>query len=195
MQHRIRRIPVVALGLALAVGVVSAATAAETYAIDPVHSAFLYRVKHLGASYSYGRFNESAGSFTIDPDDPAKSSVSITIKAASIDTANEARDKHLRSPDFFNVVEFPEITFKSTSIKKLEGNTYEVTGELTILGVTKTVASRAEFVGKGKGMRGEERAGFDGSFTIKRSDFGMTYMPEAIGDEVTILWGIEGIKK
>jgi polyisoprenoid-binding protein YceI len=183
------------IGLAFGLCGPSIAFAAAAYTIDPVHSSFVFRVKHLGVSHLYGRFNESSGSFTLDPDDPAKSSVTVTIKTASIDTANEARDKHLRSPDFFNAVEFPEMTFESTSIKKGDGNTYEVTGELTILGVTKTVTSRAEFVGKGKGMRGEERAGFDGSFTIKRSDFGMNYMPEGIGDDITILWGIEGIKK
>ncbi|MDZ4859279.1 MAG: YceI family protein [Candidatus Hydrogenedentes bacterium] len=185
-----------AASLIAALGVIALpASAADVYEVDPVHSAFLYRVKHLGASYSYGRFNEASGSFTIDAADPAKNSIEIEVKTASIDTANKARDKHLSGPDFFNATEFPTMTFKSTSFKKKEGETYEVTGDLTILGVTKSVTLDAEFVGVGKGQKGQQLAGWDATLVIDRTDFGMAFMPDAIGAEVTIRIGIEGAKK
>ncbi|HRK33166.1 MAG TPA: YceI family protein, partial [Candidatus Hydrogenedentes bacterium] len=171
------------------------AWAADTYALDLSHSSFIFRVKHLGVSYSYGRFNDASGSFTIDEADPSKNAIEIEIKTASVDTYNEGRDKHLRNPDFFNSTEFPTMTFKSTAFKKKEGNLYEVTGDFTLLGVTKSITAEAELVGVGKGMKGEQRAGWDAVFTIDRTDFGMNYGQEGIGKEVRIIVGIEGIKK
>ncbi|NUM55008.1 MAG: YceI family protein [Candidatus Hydrogenedentes bacterium] len=175
-------------------GAVSA-FAADTYEIDAVHSNYLFRVKHLGVSYTYGRFNESSGKFTIDSADSSKNSIEIEVKTDSIDTANAGRDKHLKGPDFFNTVEFPTMTFKSTSFKKKDDGKYDVTGDLTIHGVTKSVTASAEFVGSGKGMKGEQRAGWDATLVINRADFGMNYMPDGIGTEVTLTIAIEGIKK
>jgi len=171
------------------------AMASDTYEIDAVHSSYLFRIKHMGVSYTYGRFNESAGKFTIDAADPAKNSIEIEVKTESVDTANAARDKHLKGPDFFNTAEFPTMTFKSTAFKKKDGNKYEVTGDLTIHGVKKSVTTEAELVGTGKGMKGELRAGWEATIDIKRSDFGMNYMPDAIGDDVTIRIAVEGAKK
>lgn len=171
------------------------AQAADTYEIDAAHSNYLFRVKHLGVSYTYGRFNESSGKFTIEPADPSKNSIEIEVKTNSIDTANEARDKHLKGPDFFNTVEFPAMTFKSTSFKKKDDGNYEVTGDLTIHGVTKPVTATAELVGAGKGMRGEMRAGWDATLVIDRTDFGMNYMPDNIGTEVTLTIAVEGVKQ
>lgn len=171
------------------------ATAADTYEVDPVHSSFLFRVKHLNVSYTYGRFNESSGAFVLDTNDPANNSVSIEIKTDSVDTGNAARDKHLRGPDFFNAAEFPTMTFRSTSFKKKGDTRYDVTGDLTIHGVTREVTFEAELTGVGKGMKGEQRAGWEATIVIKRSDFGMTFMPDAIGDDVTLRISVEGVKK
>ncbi len=187
---------VLALAIAALFLTSAPAFAADTYEIDAVHSAFLFRVKHLGVSYSYGRFNEATGKFTIDAADPAKNSIEIEVKADSIDTANAGRDKHLTGPDFFNTVEFPKLTFKSTTFKKKDGNKFEVTGDLTMHGVTKQVTTEAELVGTGKHPKsGAPIAGWETTLTIKRSDYGMTYGLEGIGDEVTLTISLEGAAK
>ncbi|MBM3290433.1 MAG: polyisoprenoid-binding protein, partial [Candidatus Hydrogenedentes bacterium] len=122
-------------------------------------------------------------------------SATIEIKTESIDTGNEARDKHLGSADYFDVAKLPTMTFKSTACKKKDDDSYEIAGDLTIHGVTKAITIEAELVGIGKGLKGEQRAGFETSFTIDRNDFGITSMPYAIGAEVKIQIAIEGIKK
>lgn len=177
--------------LVLAAGVTYAA--AETYAVDPVHSTVLFKIKHLGISYTYGRFNDVSGSFLLD-EDPAKSMIAVSVKAASVDTHNAKRDAHLKGPDFFSVKEFPTITFKSTAIKK-EGNAYTITGDLTLHGVTKSITVEATHVGSGKDPWGGYRTGFDMTFSIKRSDYGMKNLLEAAGDDVQLTVGVEGIRK
>ena len=190
---RIFRRSVLGLAIAALVFTSAPAFAADTYEIDAVHSAFLFRVKHLGVSYYHGRFNEASGKFTIDAADATKNSIEIEVKADSIDTANAARDKHLKGPDFFNTVEFPTLSFKSTSFKKKDGNKFEVTGDLTIHGVTKQVTTQAELVGTGKHPKGGGAiAGWETSLVIKRSNYGMTYGLEGIGDDVTLTISIEG---
>ncbi|HET6202607.1 MAG TPA: YceI family protein [Planctomycetota bacterium] len=173
-----------------------AGPAPATYEIDGVHSSVLFRIKHFDASFVYGRFNEVSGTLVYDEASPAASSVEVTIKADSVDTHNAGRDKHLKSPDFFNAEEFPVLSFKSKSVKGSgKGGGLEVTGDLTIHGVTKPVTVKGVHTGTGKGMKGEERAGFETTFTIKRSDFGMRFMAEALGDEVQITVALEGVKK
>jgi polyisoprenoid-binding protein YceI len=180
----------------LAVLAFSTARAADTYKVDAVHSTVLLRITHLEASYAYGRFNDIEGSVVFDDADPAKSAVQLTIKAASIDTANAKRDDHLRGPDFFNVKQFPVITFKSTSVKRATDKTYEIAGDLTVKGVTKPVTTTFTVVGAGKkGMQGEIRSGGEAVFTVKRSDFGITYGPGALGEDVQITVSIEGVKQ
>jgi polyisoprenoid-binding protein YceI len=170
------------------------ARAADTYVADPVHSSVVFKVKHLNTSNAWGRFNAIAGSFTLDSADPSKSKLDFTVKAASVDTNNEARDKHLQSPDFFNAVQYPEIKFVSKSVSKsTEG--YEVTGELNFHGVTKPLSFVLTQTGAGKDMRGNAIAGVEANFIVKQSDFGITKMAAAIGDEVTVWVSIEGIKK
>ncbi|MFA6242309.1 MAG: YceI family protein [Candidatus Hydrogenedentales bacterium] len=171
------------------------AFAADTYELDPVHSTFQFRIKHLGVSYTYGRFNEQKGTIVVDEKDPSKNSIEIEIKTASVDTANKMRDEHLSGPDFFDVAKYPAMTFKSTSFKKKEGNAYAVEGDLTIHGVTKKVTLNATFVGAGPGMKGESGAGWEATLVINRADYGMNYMPDAIGTEVTLQIAIEGVKK
>jgi polyisoprenoid-binding protein YceI len=169
--------------------------AADTFTADPVHSAVVFRVKHMNTSHSWGRFNDIAGKFSIDDSDPAQSQFAFTIKTASIDTNSAARDQHLKSPDFFNAVQFPTISFKSTGVTRASDGTYEVTGDLTLHGVTKPVRAKVVPTGTGKDMKGAPTAGIDASFIVKQSEFGMTKMVGPIGDDVWVNVSIEGVKK
>lgn len=180
------------LGTAVGAQATPPAAAAKAYTVDAVHSAVLFRVKHLNTSWSYGRFNAIAGTFLLDGATPANSSIDVTIQAESIDTASEGRDKHLRSPDFFSSKEFPTITFKSTSVKKVKENTFEVVGDLTLRGVKKSITTTIEQTGAGPGMRGGEIAGLHTTFTVKRSEFGMNYMPQGLGEDVEVTVSLEG---
>ena len=188
---RIRALSLVAL-VALAA---PAALAAETFAIDPVHSAVLFKVNHLGVSNFYGRFQDVSGTYVLDADNPAASSFDVTINAESIDTHNEKRDQHLKSPDFFNAKQFPVLTMKSKSVKKTGDKTMRVTADLTIHGVTKEVSFDVTQVGAGKDPWGGYRSGFDASFTLKRGDYDIKFMPGALGEDVTILVSVEGTRQ
>ena len=167
--------------------------AAGTFAVDAVHSTVIFRIKHLGLSFVYGRFNEIEGTFQFGDDD--KSRVDITVKAASVDTNSEERDKHLRNEDFFDVEKYPDIKFKSDSIKKTAADKYEAVGKLTLHGVTKPLTVTITRVGSGPDPWGNFRSGFETTFTIKRSDFGMGKMLGAVGDEVRLTVSVEGIRE
>jgi polyisoprenoid-binding protein YceI len=173
----------------------AASLAADTYTIDPVHSTVFFRIKHLGASYAFGRFDDISGSFTIDAAKPESSKVNIEIKTTSVNTGNGKRDDHLRSSSFFDVKQFPTATFASKSVKAGGDKKYSVTGDLTVHGVTKPVTIEMENVGKSKGMQGEELAGFYGTVALKRSDFGINYMPDGLSDDVQLTVSFEGAKK
>jgi polyisoprenoid-binding protein YceI len=193
MLTTMRRLGLVVL--VLIVLVASTARAADTYAVDPVHSSVSFMISHAGISYIHGRFDDFTGNFTIDKSDPAKSSFELSIKVDSVDTNNKKRDEHLRAPDFFNAKQFPVLTFKSTKVKAVEGG-YEVSGDLTLHGVKKPVT----FTLKGGDKtvefpKGMQRLGFIGSTVIKRSDFDMKAMLEALGDDVHITFGVEGVKQ
>ena len=127
----------------------------------------------------------------LDETNPAESRFEFQVKADSIDTGIPKRDLHLKSPDFFNAVQFPTIAFKSQSVTK-SGDAYDVTGDLTLHGVTKPVKVKVVPTGKSKDMKGTPIAGIEATFTIKRSDFGMSKMSRAVGDDVWITVGIEG---
>jgi polyisoprenoid-binding protein YceI len=180
---------------ALLAGLAAApARAADTFKVDPVHSSLLFRIKHLNVGYIYGRFNAYSGTFAFDRD-PAQCGLTFEVNIDSLDTANAARDKHLKGPDFFNVKEFPTASFKSKSFKALDEKTYEVSGDMTLRGVTKPLTVKVERVGTGRGPRGEVRSGIETTFTIKRSDFGMKYGLQMLGDEVRITVAVEGVKQ
>lgn len=175
---------------------VTATAAGDTWKVDPVHSSVFFRIQHVGAGYVRGAFTDFQGSITWNPPEPEGASVAVTVKTASVNTFNDMRDKHLRSPDFFNVKEYPEMTFRSASVKKVDEKSAEVNGELTLLGHTEPVTFRAVFTGEGKGMEGETRAGFEAVFTILRSTFGMTeYPPPVLSDEVELTINLECVKK
>jgi polyisoprenoid-binding protein YceI len=167
---------------------------ADTFKIDPVHSSIVFSVKHLGVTDFYGRFNDVSGKVVFDKADPSKSSVEVTIPVESIDTHNEKRDQHLKSPDFFNAKQFPTIVFKSKSVEGT-GDTYKATGDLSLHGVTKPMTLEIKRGTDGKGMEGEIRGGGEARFTLKRSDFGMNFMQGGLGDEVTVLLSLEGVKQ
>lgn len=168
--------------------------AAETYEIDPVHSSVIYKTQHFGVP-NFGAFTNVSGKVVFDDKDPSKSSVDLVVKTDSVDSFNPKRDEHLKSPDFFNAKQFPEITFKSKKVKAKGKMAFDVTGDLTLHGVTKEVKVVFNRVGKAKGMKGETRSGGDVMIKIKRSDFGMKEMLKVVADEVTLMVGVEGIMK
>ena len=183
-----------ALALSVFLGLGIHATA-DDYVIDAAHSGVSFQISHLGLSYIQGRFDEFSGNFTIDSSDPAKSSFSLSIKTESVDTNNAGRDKHLRSPDFFNVKQFPAITFASTAVKAIEGG-YEVTGDLTLHGETKPVTFSLKGGKSAQFPPGVHRTGFSTSqIVVKRSDFGVGKPMPVLGDEVYVSISFEGTKK
>jgi polyisoprenoid-binding protein YceI len=144
------------------------------YTIDPTHSRIGFVARHAVVTKVRGSFNEFEGSGHLDVEDPSKSHLELNIKAASIDTRNPDRDAHLRSNDFFSMDEFPEITFKSTSVE-LQGNTLTVTGDLTIKGVAKPVTVDFEYLGSALDPWGNVRLGFEGHATVNRKDWGVNW--------------------
>lgn len=170
------------------------AMAADRYAIDPEHTYPVFEVRHLGFSTQRGRFNKTSG--TISLDRAAKSvSIDVSIDTNSIDMGFEKWDKHLRSEDFFNAAKFPTIAFKSTA-GKFQGDVLtEVSGQLSLLGVTKPVIlSIANFRCAPNPFTKVETCGADATVTIKRSEFGMSYGVPAIGDEVLLRLPVEAIR-
>ena len=174
-------------------GITQFADAADAYEIDTAHSMIIFRAKHNNVSYNYGRFNEFSGELTMDETDVAKSTVEFEVKAASVDTGNEKRDQHLRSSDFFSAKQFPVITFKSTKVNAKEGaeDVLEVTGDLELHGVKKSITVDVTITGRAQGRQGESLIGFESIFTIKRSEFGMTYGIGPISDEIRLIVSIE----
>lgn len=182
--------------LILTVAIVAGGPAlASSYDIDTAHSTVLFKIRHLGVTDFYGRFNDVAGTFTFDPAEPTKGSIDITVKADSVDTNNEKRDQHLMSPDFFNAKQFPAITFKSESVKKVGDKKFEVTGTLNLHGVSKKVTAAVDYIGAGDDPWGGYRAGFEARLSIKRSDYGITFMPGGLGENVDLIIALEGKRK
>jgi polyisoprenoid-binding protein YceI len=170
------------------------AASAQEYVVDPAHSSANFKISHLGLSWVFGRFNELTGNFIIDPADATKSSFAMTIKADTVDTNNAKRDEHLRSPDFFNSKQFPTLSFKSTAVKAMKEG-YQVTGDLTLHGVTKPVTFNLLGGRTAEFPKGMQRTGYTTELMIKRSDFGMDKMLEAIADDVHLAVSFEGTKK
>jgi len=168
--------------------------AADEYAYDGVHSSISFKARHLDISWIHGRFNEAEGKFTIDRENPAKSTFSLSIKADSVDTANAKRDEHLRQPDYFDTKQYPTIDFKSTAVKPVEGG-YEVTGDFTLHGVTKKTTLLLKG-GKEHDFKGTKRVAFSTELSVKRSDFGFDKSAIGpIGDEALIFIDCEGLRK
>jgi polyisoprenoid-binding protein YceI len=171
------------------------ALAQDVYKIDPVHSEVSFKVGHLLAKTS-GRFTKFGGTIKVDTADISKSSVEVTIEAASISTDNEARDKHLKSAEFFDVEKYPTITFKSTSVKEVAKGKLEVTGDFTMHGVTKRLTFPITNAGTQAGMQpGSVVAGFiDGALSLNRNEFGIKTFPGVIGETVAVSLNVEAGK-
>jgi polyisoprenoid-binding protein YceI len=184
-----------ALTALLALALPTAANAADTYAIDAVHSALIFKVHHLGAGYTYGMFTNMSGTIVHDAANPTASSIDLTVKADSLTTHESKRDTHLKSPDFFNAKQFPTITFKSKSVTKVDDKTMNVTGDLTMHGVTKSLTAKVTHTGTGKNPQGVQIIGFETAFPVKRSDYGIAYWIPQIDDEVNLIISMEGTKK
>lgn len=176
-------------------GDVREASAADEYTYDLVHSSVSFKARHLDISWIHGRFNEVDGKFSLDREDATKSTFQLTIKAESVDTANAARDEHLRQPDYFDTKQFPTIEFKSTKVKAIEGG-FEVTGDFTMHGKTKQITFPLMGGSKEVETRGVKRVGFSTELKLKRSDFGFDKNAIGpIGDEAIIIIDCEGMRK
>lgn len=184
------------LGLAAGALFLTAGSAlAETYKFDKEgqHAFIEFRIQHLGYSWVYGSFKDFDGNFTYDAKDPAKDKVEVTIKTGSIDTNHAERDKHLRSGDFLNAAKFPEAKFVSSEVKK-EGETYKITGDFTLNGVTKPITLDAKLMGEGKDPWGGYRAGFEAKGNIKLKDFNIKSDLGPKSQEVELLISVEGVQ-
>jgi polyisoprenoid-binding protein YceI len=152
-----------------------ATTATGTYSIDPAHSRIGFVARHAMVTKVRGSFNEFDGTGYFDAENPAASRLQLTIQAASIDTRNADRDGHLRSNDFFDMDTYPTITFASTAVEAVDADTYRVTGDLTIKGVTKPVTIDFEYAGTAVDPFGNTRLGLDGSVVVNRKDWGVNW--------------------
>lgn len=182
-----------ALSLALLLPALAAAELA-VYNVDPSHSGVSFTIRHF-VTNTPGRFKDFGGTIKYDKANPAASSVEFTVKTPSIDTANDDRDNHLRGGDFFEVEKFPTMTFVSKKVAAKDADTLEVTGDLTIKGVTKSITIPVEVLGTAKTPNGE-KAGFETAFTINRKDYGIVWnrvmdSGAVLGDDVKVTISIE----
>lgn len=169
----------------------------ERYTIDTrgAHAFVQFKISHLGFSWLYGRFNEFEGEFHFDPENPANSSVEVTIQTASVDSNHERRDNHLRNEDFLTVEDHPEAHFRSTAFRHIEGERYEMTGDFTLLGHTRELTMEVEHVGAGTDPWGGYRRGFTGRTSFALADFGIDYDLGPDSEVVHIILDVEGIKQ
>jgi polyisoprenoid-binding protein YceI len=181
--------------------VTAPSTITGTYAIDPAHSRIGFVARHAMVTKVRGSFNEFEGSGYFDAEDPTKSNLELVIKAASIDTRNADRDGHLRSNDFFAMDEYPEITFKSTSVEQTGDAEYRVTGDLTLKGVTKPVTVDFDYTGAAVDPFGNQRIGLEGTTTINRKDWGVTWNAPLetggvlVSEKVTLEFEVSAVRK
>ena len=184
-------------------GQAEATPSSDAWNVDTVHSCALFRVRHMGAGYFWGRFNDVTGTIEFDPSTPEQLSMDIAIDVGSVDSGHPGLDKHLKSPDFFDAKEFPSIVFKSESValkpttKRADSpvHAWDVTGKIVLAGVTKEVTAEIVFWGAADLGRGT-RAGFETTFTIKRSEFGVDYGVDqgSLGDLVNVTAAFEVTK-
>lgn len=182
------------LFLAAMAGMMQSAIA-DTYKVDPVHTSIVFRIGHLQVSSVYGRFNGASGTIEYDPAAAEKAKFDVQVETKNVDTNVPQRDNDLRSPNFFDAEKYPTIQFKSTSVKAAGDKTLEVSGDMTLHGVTKPITVTMQYGGVANNPRMGVRAGFATEFTIKRSDFGMDKMIPMVGDEVKMMVQLEAVKQ
>lgn len=176
---------------ALAALLLASPAIATTYSIDGSHSSAIFKIKHLDVAYFYGAFKGVSGKITYDEANPSAASIDLTLDAESVDSRNENRDTHIKSPDFLNAKQFPTITFKSKSVSA-QGDDLRVTGTLTLHGVSKDITVTATKTGAGTNPRNQKQMiGFHSEFTVERSDFDMNFMVGPLSDEVTFILSLE----
>jgi polyisoprenoid-binding protein YceI len=164
-------------------------SSADVFQIDPAHSSVVFRIKHTELNHIYGMFTDVSGQFTVD----GKGGFDITANVESINTGNQGRDRHLKSPDFFSARQFPEIQFKSDKVKRIDDATLEANGALTLRGVTKPITARIT-TATGSGRQGEVRAGIETTIKVKRSDFKLGN-PTGLGDDVIVVISLQGVEQ
>lgn len=166
----------------------------ETYSIDELHSSTGFTIRHMFSNFT-SSFTKTSGTITVDRGNLENSSVTASVEIASVNTNSEDRNKHLKSPDFFDVAKYPTATFKSKSWKKTGENAFDVTGDLTIKDVTKEVVLHTTLLGFGPGMHpGTKLSGWEATTTLKKSDFnlaGPAMLGKVLGDDVTVNISIE----
>ena len=167
--------------------ILAPAAVAEDFVIDPIHSSVIFKIGHAGASEFIGRFNQISGELKFDEKNLKECRIQATVKAASVDTNNENRDKHVRAEDFLHAESHPDIVFEATGFEKGKGkDTYTVKGKLSLRGVTKDLEVTARKIGAGEYPAGMKRVGFSCTFSIQRSDFGLPFPTETVGNAVEI---------
>ena len=170
------------------------------YTLDPTYTRIGFVARHAMVTKVRGAFNEFEGTAHLDGDDPTKSTAKVVIKGHSIDTRNEQRDGHLKSNDFLDLDTYPEITFTSTAVKVVDESTFQLTGDLTVRGVTNSVSIDFSFEGAAKDPFGNLRVGFDGSVTISRKDYGIVWNATLetggvlVSDKITLEFEVSAIK-
>lgn len=188
---------VLALGGFLVVGCMPSAVRADTYVIDTEgsHASINFKIPHLGYSMLTGRFDKFSGSFDYDPAALEKSKVTVEIDTGSVNSNHTKRDKHLRSDDFLNVSAHPGAKFESTSVKSTGDKTVDITGNLTLLGITKEIVIKATHIGGGKDPWGGFRQGFKGKAKLKLKDFGINFNLGPASEFVRLELHVEGVKQ
>lgn len=184
--------------LALGTALLSAGQAmAADYVIDKKgqHAFVNFKISHLGYSWLYGTFKDFDGSFSFDEKNPEASKVQVTMNTASVDTNHAERDKHIRSADFLNVSKNPQATFVSTAVKSTGTGTADITGNLTLNGVTQPVVIKAKLIGQGDDPWGGYRAGLEGSTRLKLKDFAIQKDLGPVSQEVELIISFEGVRK
>lgn len=169
---------------------------AADYKIDKEgkHAFVNFRIQHLGYSWLYGTFRDFDGTFTFDEKNPSADKVNVTLNTNSVDTNHAERDKHLRSADFLNVAKFPQATFKSTAVKA-DGDALDVTGDLTLNGVTKPVTLKAKMIGQGDDPWGGKRAGFEAAGKISLKEFNIKTDLGPASQDVELIISVEGVQQ
>lgn len=166
------------------------------YAVDPAKSVVRFHIQHLGGLQVRGNFTKTQGTFTLDDEDEANNRIDVSVTADSIDTKNRKRDQHLRSPDFFDVKQFPTIRFVSTNIQRIDARNYIAKGQMTCHGVTQPMIIRINRINFGGHPSADRRAGLAAVFKVNRKDFGITYGKlMGIGDEVQLNVALEGVRE
>jgi polyisoprenoid-binding protein YceI len=169
--------------------------AQDTYASDPIRTFVFYRAQFGTFGYEMGSFDQASFTFTVDPADATKNTVSFSVEAGSVNTGNDRRNSDMTGPDMLDAIQFPTIDFKSTSVKDMGDGNLEVTGDLTVHGVTNPITVQVQKVGEGDDFQGMHRIGYFLTFSVNRQDYGMTGFEGAVGDVIDITIAANGVKQ